>query len=432
MIEIKKGEISSYFELKGTGTISLDDFEEEERILSREISKLQEDGKLDNLYRLEYYLKGMRSFYHLGNHPRKTKDKWDLINETRIINSVINYIRRLYSETFEISQKRNFLNFVETKFRISLEYLLQREKEKSEWKLEGWLKSFEIRLREIEIILNSMSDLNGLGYKEFMTVGDLFLYNVVENPYVYPFIRRNFRVELHKVVHKKISDLIQNIKGKKKKYLIGISILQAFKILRILDNTGNKIDFSRNYFVFTYVKEELRKLKDFTIVKSSDKLKNMIDETISKTYDVLLANIVFDRKKISSFEKAKKLILNLLEDIVYEILVTVEEEIDIKDIFPGYKTFIMHRSELMDSFLRLEQLSDKSLSGDVEKYKKDLLNELKNFEDSYLLYIRLKYWEKFYHIFYGIKHSPHKFPVMRRIRELKSFISTVKKEVMEA
>ncbi len=219
---IKKENISSYFSLKGKDVISLKNFEKEEKILLKFISDLKARNKLESVFLLDLYLKGVKSFFHLSNHPKKIKDKWNFTTEVKILKEILKKIRFLYNNIFSFDEEKNFINFIETKFKISLEYLQRSEEEKKNWKFENWINNFDIKLSETETLVEAISKNKTIFYREFITIGDLFLYYIVENPYVYPFVRRNFKIDIHRVVHVKISSIIHNIEDKNLKYLTQI------------------------------------------------------------------------------------------------------------------------------------------------------------------------------------------------------------------
>jgi len=427
---IKKDNITSYFSLKGKDSISLKKFEKEEKILLRFISDIQPKNRLETVFLLDMYLKGVRSFFQLSNHPKKTKDRWNFIYEINILKEVIKKSRLLYNQLFTIDEGKNFINFIESKFKISLEYLQQSEDEKKNWKFDDWINNFDIKLKEIETIVESLSKLKNIFYREFITIGDLFLYYIVENPYIYPFVRRNFKIEIHRVVHTKISAVVHNIEDKNKKYSTGINILEAFKILKSLEYTGKNVSFEDNYFLFVFLKEELEKFKNFETLKNKRKIKSLINEIILKIYNVILANIFNKKKRLDYFEKSKFFISKKLKEIIFILLKDVDKTIIISEIFPDFQDESSYKKEILNSLLSIEKIIKQSINGNIENYKKELLINIKYFESSHLPYISLKYWERFYRLFFAIKHSPHKYQLIKRIIEFNNLLSEIKEDIV--
>ncbi len=427
---IKREEIGSYFfTLKGKDTFSLKRFEKEEKVIFRYIQNFKKEDKLDKVFKLEYLLKGVRDFFHLANHPKKTRDKWNFIEEEKILVEVFRKIRCIYNELFGSEEEKNFLNFVESKFKISLEYLLESELEKEKWKAEQWIDYFRIKLEEIEMLLEIFTKTRSLSYREFMILGDFYLQELVKNPYIYPFVRRNFKVELHRVVHRGIREILFSLDDVEKRYILGVNIIESFKILRIIqDISSAKKDFAINYFIFVHTRGNLERLKHYKGIKDDSQLLSLIDETISKVYNIILANIFTKKKKELLFEKTKGILMDMQKEIVIRLLKKIDPELDNVAIFPELSNKEKFLKEFYESLERLSNLVHQSLNRDIEDFKRDLLKEMRNFENNYLLYLKLKYWEKFYRLFFAIKHSPHKYQLLNRIREFSNLIETIKKD----
>ncbi len=426
---IKREEIGSYFfTLKGKDTFSLKRFEKEEKVIFRYIQNFKKEDKLEKVFKLEYLLKGIRDFFHLANHPKKTKEKWNFIEEGKILIEVFRKIRCIYNELFGNNEEKNFLNFVESKFKISLEYLLESELEKEKWRAEDWIDYFRIKLEEIEMFLEIISKSSSLRYREFMIVGDIYLQELVKNPYIYPFVRRNFKIELHRVVHKGIREILLSIDDIEKRYVLGINIIESFKILRIIQEISTEKSFPIDYFILVHIRGNLERLKTYKGIKENKEIVSLIDETISKVYNIILANIFTKKRKEILFEKSKSILADMQKEVVIKLLKTINPEIDNVSIFPELSNKKKFLKEFYESIERIQELIDKSLTKNIEEFKSSLLKEMRNFENNYLLYLKLKYWEKFYRLFFAIKHSPHKYQLLNRIREFSNLIEAIKRD----
>ncbi len=426
---IKREEIGSYFfTLKGKDTFSLKRFEKEEKVIFRYIQNFKKEDKLEKVFKLEYLLKGIRDFFHLANHPKKTKEKWNFIEEGKILIEVFRKIRCIYNELFGSDEEKNFLNFVESKFKISLEYLLESELEKEKWKAEDWIDYFRIKLEEIEMLLEIISRTSSLRYREFMIVGDIYLQELVRNPYIYPFVRRNFKIELHRVVHKGIREILFSIDDIEKRYVLGINIIESFKILRIIQEISAEKSFPLDYFILVHIRGNLERLKTYKGIKDNKPIVSLIDETISKVYNIILANIFTKKRKEILFEKSKSILADMQKEVIIKLLKTINPEIDNVSIFPELSNKKKFLKEFYESLERIQELIDKSLTKNIEEFKSSLLKEMRNFENNYLLYLKLKYWEKFYRLFFAIKHSPHKYQLLNRIREFSNLIEAIKRD----
>ncbi len=426
---IKKEDIGSYFfSLRGKDTFSLKRFEKEEKVIFKYIQTFKKEDKIEKVFKLEYLLKGVRDYFHLGNHPKKTKDKWNFIEEERSLIYVFKKIRALYNELFGTNEEKNFINFVESKFKISLEYLLESELEKEKWKAEQWIDYFMIKLEEIEMLSEIFSRSRTLSYREFMILGDIYLQELVKNPYIYPFVRRNFKIELHRVIHKKIKEIILSIDDIETRYVLGINIIESFKTLRIIQEISVEKNPSLDYFILVHIRGNLERFKNYKGIKGNQEILSIIEETISKVYNIILANIFSKKKKEILFEKSKNILTEMQKKIIILLLKEVEPGLDNLSIFPELSNKKKFLKELYNSLDRLSDLIEKSLNKNIEEFKSSLLQEMRDFENNYLLYLKLKYWEKFYRLFFSIKHSPHKYQLLNRIRDFSNLIETIKKD----
>ncbi len=427
------GEITRYFSRKPAQEISLEKFEREEKEIEKFILKLEEEGLKEKAFQLDVLLKGLKAFFHLANHPRKTKHTWNMIFEIKCLSDVITHIKSTLFSIHKQGESDIFKNFVESKFKSSLEFLLSYEENKKNWRIKDYFSDFNIFLDKFDTLVDSFARLNYINYREFIVVGDYFLEELVRNRYLYPFVRRNFRVQFHRVVHPEIGKIIKEIEDKKKKYYGGLILVEAFKIFKILELivADDEKKESVNFFLFVYLRDELskfRKILDTSEnIESVSKIRNELQELEEKVYNLTLVNIFFRKNKKNSYKRALIVYKKSIENIVETVLEEISGE---KFYFeaPSSSATKKEKEKLIGIIEEIDKKIDSSL-GNVENYKKELLEKLSIFERDYLVYFGLNKWERFYRLYFGIKHSPHKINLVKKIRELKLFVKELKESI---
>ncbi len=431
--EIK--EITNYFSRKSFTEISLEKYKKEEKEIEKFILKLEEEGLKSEVFKLDILLKGLRAYFNLQNHPRKTKSIWNMSFEMKYLSSVVSIIKSTFKNIYKMGEVDDFKHFIESKFKSSLEFLLKVEDEKKNWKMENYFSSFNIFLDKLSTIVDAISRLEYVNYREFVTVGDYFLEVLVRNKYLYPFVRRNFRVQFHRVVHPEIGKAIKEVDDKVKKYFSGLILVEAFKILKVTEliEPESQKHESLNFFVFVFLKEELQKFKKILYSANSLSCKEAIisdlNELEEKVYSITLTNILFRKNKKSLYKRAFVVYRNSIEGIINSVL----DEISggkVKFEAPYILRSGKEKDKLINIINEIDRKVDNSLT-DIESYKKELLKELSVFEREYLVYFSLRVWEKFYKLFFAIKHSPHKVNLLKKVKELKLFLKELKEKIEE-
>ena len=426
-------EIGSFFTFKSPDNLSLHRFTAEEQVLTSLMDDLLGKNRSAELFALDVLLKGIRSFYHLGNHPKRTRNKWNLVCEAAILEEVFRRIRQLYCSLFGIQDLDAFVSFVEKKFRISLEYLMHLEEGKRGWSIQDWIKSFGVIINEMELLNGALARLERVSYREFIALGDHFLLEVIRNPYIYPLVRRSFRVQLHRMVFPRISNLIHSMADRERKYYVGVNLLQAFKILRTVDilQCGPEDSEKISYFLVVHIRSEVEIFLSLLDSPVPSPHSQELKDTLVKVYDLILANVNTKKGKSKEFEKAKALLTRTIRKIVITLLQTVDPNFREEELFPQYKDELTLQRELYDKLLENEEFLNKTFQEPPpsKELKEALLCSLKTFEAQVLLHLPLRFWERFYRLYFALSQTTHRFQMASLGKEVQGYLKEVRESL---
>ena len=213
------------------------------------------------------------------------------------------------------------------------------EEGKRGWSIQDWIKSFGVIINEMELLNGALARLERVSYREFIALGDHFLLEVIRNPYIYPLVRRSFRVQLHRMVFPRISNLIHSMADRERKYYVGVNLLQAFKILRTVDilQCGPEDSEKISYFLVVHIRSEVEIFLSLLDSPVPSPHSQELKDTLVKVYDLILANVNTKKGKSKEFEKAKALLTRTIRKIVITLLQTVDPNFREEELFPQYK-----------------------------------------------------------------------------------------------
>jgi hypothetical protein len=420
------------------------------------IRHVEASGRIESLFELETWLKGLRSFFRVRHLPLSESERKDLIArsfgpEIRIVRQALQICEASTGELMKHgwTDKIEFESFIESQLRKDnvLDYHVSKIVEQPT-PMDSLIQLSE-SLNDLRVMIDAVNQAEKLDYQLFVSIGRCYRRNVRNCRYVEMLLAQRFRLQYDRVDNAALSGILKGIAEEGIRRDIALSLLWLFRLLKYLQFVHRDLVADRplRHFlvIFCLLHEEMGLLSDFLkghFLKgreASHALWNVVELIVyslkMESQRALERELLFVSREAdpaviyTKIENSHGMLRNCYQSCVVALAQAIDKNFEGKAVFPsileGLQTAQRLRQDLWDLRKHLKDILQNRSGTDVNS----IIEKIAAFRESSLRYLMYRDWGEFERLSDSFVTATHPLEVRTLIRKFVSFLETLVEEV---
>ena len=420
------------------------------------IKQVQEQGTIESLFKMETWLKGIRSFFNEEHVPLSPAEKGELVTrnfapELAVIRQSVLICEACTSDVLKPGaggrfKSEEFIELQTRKDRIAdfhitrmIEQLTPRDS------LSQLLES----LNDFRITIDAYKDTSSLNYQLFVSLSRIFERDLKNCRYIDMLMSQRFRLQYDLIENKSLAGVLRGIPDDMVRRNMALALLYLFRFLKYLELVESDLSQDRplkhHLALFALLHEEMGVLSDFLRARfpknrnAANVLQNAAElvsySLKSEAQRVLDRELIFiscetDPVQVyTRIENSHGLIRNCCQSGILALIQALDKGFDATALFPSRADSLVSAEKLRKDLSELRQWLD-NVSSSKEELDSEKINEtLATFKDGSLRLLMYRDWEEFEVFSDAVAIASNYIEIRTHIRKFIGYLDMLIQEV---
>ncbi len=326
------------------------------------IRHVDANGGIDDLFRLEVWLKGLRSFFEIRHLPLAEAERNDLVGrnfgpEIRIVRDALQRCEIFAAELIKYGRAGNieFEAFIVSQLRkdSALEYHVGKIAEQPS-PLDSMFQ-LSTSLNDLRLMVDAACRDKRPGYQLFLSIGRNYQRALRSCRYVEMLLAQRFRTQDDRVDNAALGSILRAIEDERLRREVALSLLWLFRLLRYLQVVSDDLAADRplvpTLVIFSLLHSETEQAADslrthFPKGKEGDPALSEAAELIVRSL-VSESHRVFEQELVSAsrepdpdaifaaIQRGHDALRNCYQSCIVMLAQAFEKELEPRAVFPG-------------------------------------------------------------------------------------------------
>jgi hypothetical protein len=421
------------------------------------IRLIHSQGGIEDLFGLETWLKGIRSFLNVEHLPLAESEKEELLSrsyssEIKIIHDAVQICEIHACSILNMGQTEVFESdkIIEkqlTKERIHDVHINRLLEQLTPIDSMSYLMD---ALNDLKISIDAFQHLLNPGYQIFLSLSRSYRRELKNCRYIHMLLSQKFRLQYDVIDNKSLSETLRSIQDEPVRHNLALALLSLFRFLKYLKIVFLDMQQDRSLrhhlIIFSLLHEEMDNLSKFLKArlikgkKSSQSLKgaselvaytlkNESSRVISKEL-IYLSRETEPSNIYTRIETSYNLLLNCCQSSILSLVHAIEINFDAESMFPRRADRLLASERIRQVLWNLRQWMMHLLDNDnVVPDTNKILERLTAFKEKYFQSLAYSDWAEFEGLFGKLAISNNPKELRIQIRKFINFIESLIQEV---
>jgi hypothetical protein len=420
------------------------------------IRQFRSQSDLENLFRLEAWLRGMRTFFSADHIPLSEGEKSELVS--RAFASEIEIFRQAIQRC-EACAQQAVLPDISGKFKLEKYIESQMCKDSfqdlsagriAEQRTPGDSVSRLLEfLNDFRITLDALRDPGRMNYQLFLCLGRLFDRELKNCRYIDLLISQKLRIQFDLIDNKLIAGVLDRIPAKKERRNTALLLLYLFRLLKYLNLVLADLKQDRplkaDLVLFSLLHKEIGEISDFLRtrflrqVEAESTLRNAAELVAyslkMEARRVLDRELIFIQREMdpalvySKVENAHGLLRNCCQSCILTMLLSIDKNFDAAALFPSRRERLLEGEKLRKDLWELRRWLMDILDNRKELDSDEIIIRLHDFKDASLHSLMYRDWAEFDAFLEALTVSGNFIEIRTHIRKFTGFLEMLIQEI---
>jgi hypothetical protein len=420
------------------------------------IRQIQAQNAIDNLFLLETWLKGIRSFFNLDHFPLMEMERNEIVNrsfhsEIRIVREAILICEACACAIIKPvkTEQLEFEEFIEVQMRKDrvLDFHVSRIVEQlTPSDSVSQLLEF---LNDMRITIDALKSQQSLSYQLFLSLGRCYQRELKNCRYIDMLMSQRFRMQYDLIDNKALTNVLRSISDDAVRRNTALVILYLFRFLKYLKIVAADLNKDRplqqDLVVFSLLHEEMENLHGFLktrILKSREAGRELRSAAGLIAYSlktesqrVLDHELVFVSREPDAanifvrIENSHGLLRNCFQSCIVTLVQSIDKCFDGAALFPSRAERLVTGEKLRQNLWDLRQWLIAVLENREELDSTRILEHLTSFKDSSLQSLMYRDLAEFESFSDELTTSGNFLEIRTCIRKFVSYLEALIQEV---
>jgi hypothetical protein len=420
------------------------------------IKQVQSQGAIESLFKMETWLKGIRSFFNLDHLPLSEEEKGELVTrsfapEMGIVRQAIGICETCVCEVMKpgIDSRFEFEEFIEIQMRRErlLDFHIRRMVEQLTPKdsVSQLLES----LNDLRIIIDAFQAQPGPDYQLFLSLGRCYRRALTHCRYVDMLMSQRFRLQYDLIDNKSLVGALRGVSEDLVRHNLALALLFLFRFLRYLklvsaDLKGDR-PLKQHLVIFSFLHEEMGNLSDF--LKSRFLKNSEVGHSLQNAAELIAYSLKIEAQRVvnrelvfvsreiepapiyTRIENSHGLLRNCCQSCIVTLIQSVDKSFDATTLFPSSADRLMAAETLRQNLWDLRQWLTDVLGNKEELDSDRIIMRITAFKEASLSSLMYRDWAEFESLLDALAVSSNFLEIRTHIRKFVSFLEMLIQEV---
>jgi hypothetical protein len=423
--------------------------------LSEWINRIQGKGGIENLFGLETWLKGIRSFFNYENLPIAETEKKQILTrsfapEIGIVHQTLQTCERYACSVLksESGGTIEFNEFIEDQMRRHqmLDFNVRRISDQLT-PSESVSQLIEF-LNDLRITIDALKSPAEMDYQLFISLGRCFTRELKSCRYVDMLISQRFRSQYDSIDNKALSTTIRKASGESRKN-VTLTLLFLFRFLKYLKLVAIDLKMDKplrhHLVLFTLLNEEMRNLSDF--IRARFLRNREIGHTLYNAAELIAFSLkmeaqrVFERELVTiadeqspatiyiKIENSHGLMRNCFQSCILALVQSIDSTFDSSSLFPSRPGELVAAEKLRQDLWDMRKWLKDGLANKEELNPTRIIERIISFKESSMKSLMYRDWSEFEAFLDALAVSGNFMELRTHIRKFTDFLENLIQEV---
>jgi hypothetical protein len=420
------------------------------------IRQIQAQDAMDSLFRLETWLKGIRSFFNLDHFPGMEIEKSEIVS--RSFNSEIKIVREavLLCEACACAiikpgktEKLELEEFIEVQMRKNRVLDSHVSRIVEQLTPSDSISQLLEFLNDFRVNIDALKSQPNLSYQLFLSLGRSFQRELKNCRYIDMLMSQRFRLQFDLIDNKALTNVLRSIPDDSVRRNAALVLLYLFRFLKYLKIVSADLNKDRplqhNLLIFSLLHEEMDNLLGLLktrILKSREAGRDLRSaggliaySLKTESQRVLYRELAFASRGtdaatvFSKIENSHGLLRNCFQSCIVTLVQSIDNTFDSVSLFPSRAESLISAEKLRQNLWSLRQWLINILENKEELDSDRIIEQLAAFKDSSLQSLMYRDWAEFESFADSLTTSTNFIEVRTCIRKFVSYLEALIQEV---
>ena len=420
------------------------------------IKQVQEQGAIESLFKMETWLKGIRSFFRTEHLPLSPAEKGEIISrsfapELAVVRHSVSICEACACDVLKpgTGDKFEFEEFMNIQLRRDRMADIHISRMVEQLTPRDSVSQLLQSLNDFRVTIDAFREPSGLDYQLFLSLGRTYERELKNCRYIDMLMSQRFRLQYDLIENKSLADALRGIPEDAVRRNLTLALLYLFRFLKYLELVADDLKRDRplkhHLVIFALLHEEMGVLSDFL---KSRLLKNKDAANPSQSASELVAyslktesQRVLDRELIfisreadpvqvyARIENSHGLLRSCCQSGILTLIHSFDTSFDATALFPSRAESLVSAEKLRQDLCDLRQwLIDVPSSG-VELDSNRIIQRIASFKDSSLRFLMYRDWAEFEVFSDSMAIATNLIEVRAHIRKFVGYLDMLIQEV---
>jgi hypothetical protein len=420
------------------------------------IKQVSDQGAIENLFAMETWLKGIRSFFRTEHLPLSAAEKAELARrsfaaEIGVVRQAVQICEIQACNVMKpiMGGKLEFEEFIE---------LQMRKDRMPDFRLSRMVEQLTPRdsvaqllacLNDLRVTIDAFKDNTGMDYQLFFSLGRLFDRELKSCPYIDMLLSQHLRIQYDLVENTHLASVVHSISEDAVRRNVAIALLYLFRFLKYLTIVATDLTrdqpLQKQLVIFSLLHEEMGVLSDFLRARF---LRNrVLDHPLRNAAELVAYSLkteaqrVMDRELIfisretdptsiyMHIENGHGLLLNCCQSGILALIQAVDKGFNAAVLFPSRAESLSAAEKLRQDLWDLRQWLTDVLANKAELDSQSIIERLVIFKENSLRSLMYRDWAEFETFSDTLSIATNFIEIRTHIRKFVDFLEMLIQEV---
>ncbi|MBN1571197.1 MAG: hypothetical protein JXA73_25400 [Acidobacteria bacterium] len=420
------------------------------------IKQIQEQGAIENLFEMETWIKGIRSFFGIDHLPLTAVDRSEIVArnflpEMRVVRQAILTCESCACEVMKpkVGEKLEFEEFLDIQMRKDRMADFHISRMVEQLTPADSLAQLMVSLNDFRIAVDAYRELDVMDYQLFLSMGRAFERELKNCRYIDMLMSQRFRLQYDLIENKSLANVLQSIQEDAVRRNIALALLYLFRFQKYLDLVHIALDKDRPLkqflVIFSLLHEEMGILSDFLRARflrnrdAGNSLRNAADliayslktdaQRVMENELIYIARETNPVPVYTRIENSHGLLRNCCQSGILTLIQSLDKDFDPAILFPSRTDNLISSERLRQSLWDLRQWLTDVLSNKEDLDSNKIIERLALFKDASLRSLMYRDWAEFEAFSDALAISTNFIEIRTHIRKFVGFLEMLIQEV---
>lgn len=420
------------------------------------IKQVQSQGAIENLFGLEVWLKGIRSFFSIDHLPLSEEEKNELVTrsfapEIGIVRQAIQICEAHAGKVMkpDIGAKFEFEELIEIQMRKDrmLDFNVSRMVEQLTPR-DSVCQLLE-SLNDLRITIDAFKLQPGLNYQLFLSLGRSFGRELKNCRYIDMLLSQRFRLQYDLIDTRSLTGVLRRVPEDTVRRNIALALLYLFRFLKYLRLVSTDLNQDRplkqNLVIFALLHEEMGHLSDF--LRSRFLRNRDVGNSLRNAAELIAYSLKMESQRVlnrellfvareaepasvyTRMENSHGLLRNCCQSCILTMIQSIDKSFDATILFPSRAEQLMAAEKLRHDLWELRQWLTDVLGNREPLDPNGIVMRTSAFKDSSQRSLMYRDWAEFESFLGALTISSNFIEIRTHIRKFVSFLEMLTQEV---